>query len=84
MEDFTPGDDTISIFNSDVCFQDLHMSLIDADGDSTTDDTYITWPVKRKLNTVSITLLDIEPGGLSETDFDFTWDPLSEYSSDCP
>ncbi len=84
MEDFTKGDDTISIFNSDVCFQDLHMSLIDAGGDSTKGDTYITWPVKRKLNTVSITLLDVEPQDLSETDFDFTWDPLSGYSSDCP
>jgi Ca2+-binding RTX toxin-like protein len=84
MEDFIRGEDIISIFNSDVCFQDLHMSLVDFDDDGIEDDTYITWRVKRKLNTVSITLLDIEPEELSETDFDFTWDPLSEYSSDCP
>ena len=86
MEDFTIGDDTITIFNSDVCFQDIHMSLLDVGGDSTKGDTYITWKVKNKLNTVSITLLDVEPQDLSETDFDFTWDPdpSTDWSSECP
>jgi len=84
VEDFTTGEDIISIFNSDICFQDLHMSLIAVGGDNVKGDTYITWPVKKKLNTVSITLIDVEPQDLSETDFDFTWDPLSEFSSDCP
>lgn len=86
VEDFTTGDDIISIFNSDICFQDLHMNLVSVGGDDMKGDTYITWLVKRKLNTVSITLLDVEPQDLSETDFDFTWDstPTSDWSSECP
>lgn len=74
VEDFTVGEDIISVYGSDVGFEDLHMSLVDVGGDGTKGDTYITWRVKRKLNTVSITLLDIEPQDLSETDFDFTLD----------
>jgi Ca2+-binding RTX toxin-like protein len=68
-EDFVSGEDLIIIYNSNVCWEDLRLSMVDADGDSNVDDLRVEWESKP---VTSLTFLDVN--SVEETDFNFEHD----------
>jgi Ca2+-binding RTX toxin-like protein len=75
MEDFTQGEDRLFLYNTDVCFPDLQISVVDWHGDGSNDDTRIYFGEKNY--NASITLLDTPELVLTAADFDFEVDRVT-------
>jgi Ca2+-binding RTX toxin-like protein len=82
IEDFDDTDDLINIYNSNTCFSDFSISMIDWDQDGFVDDTVVAWGGKQSNPETSITLLDFDSSAVTPDDFNFESDN-SNYSG-CP